>query len=136
MTPTLRANGNPLVADELLLQGTVQELIREILPKSPICPSLATFAERIWPALNSRLVFLVLNNAGSQMRPIVPPLPSSRCKCGGELRLKRIESAYENLRVEPGYSIGKQAGVFVCTRCSREQKIIIDANPYAAIAAF
>jgi len=58
------------------------------------------------------------------MRPIVPPPPSSRCQCGGELRLKRIEPAYEIL--------GKQSDIFVCTRCGLEEKFIVDANPYSA----
>jgi hypothetical protein len=69
------------------------------------------------------------------MRPIVPPPPSSRCRCGGELRLKRIESAYETLRDERARDyLGKQTEIFVCTRCSLEHKYIIDAHPYAAMA--
>jgi hypothetical protein len=68
------------------------------------------------------------------MRPIVPPPPSSRCKCGGELRLKRIEPAHDTFRNEPAYAIpGKQCEILVCTRCSREQQFIVDANPYATM---
>jgi hypothetical protein len=55
------------------------------------------------------------------MRPLVEPPPSSRCMCGGELRLKLIEPADR--------AFGKQIEIFVCTNCSREQTFLADRNP-------
>jgi hypothetical protein len=59
------------------------------------------------------------------MRPLVEPPPSLRCVCGGELRLKLSKPS----------TFGKQREVFVCTKCSREQKFLADRNPYVATAS-
>jgi hypothetical protein len=61
------------------------------------------------------------------MRPLVEPPPSLRCVCGGELRLKLTKPA--------DGTFGKQREVFVCIKCSREQKFLADRNPYVATAA-
>jgi hypothetical protein len=61
------------------------------------------------------------------MRPLVEPPPSSRCMCGGELRLKRI--------VPADRTFGKQREIFVCTNCSREQTFLVERNPYMAPTA-
>ena len=55
------------------------------------------------------------------MRPLVEPPPSSRCMCGGELKLKLIEAAER--------SLGKQREIFVCTSCDREQAFPADRDP-------
>jgi uncharacterized protein with PIN domain len=48
------------------------------------------------------------------MRTLVEPPPSSRCDiCGGELRLKQIESANRTLDLDNE--------IFVCVKCGREQ---------------
>ena len=54
------------------------------------------------------------------MRPLVEPPPSLRCKCGGELRLKLIETAG---------TFRKQREIYVCTDCSRERTFFADQNP-------
>ena len=52
------------------------------------------------------------------MRTFVEPPPSSRCKfCGGELRLKLIESANPNLALDNE--------IFVCVNCGREQSYTV-----------
>ncbi len=53
------------------------------------------------------------------MRTLVQPPPSSRCDlCGGELRLKLIESANRTLDLENE--------IFVCANCGREQSYTVD----------
>jgi hypothetical protein len=48
------------------------------------------------------------------MRTLVEPPPSSHCDvCGGELRLKQIESA------DPTLDLDNE--IFVCAKCSREK---------------
>jgi uncharacterized protein with PIN domain len=48
------------------------------------------------------------------MRHLVQPPPSSRCElCGGELRLKQIESANLTLELD--------CEIFVCVKCAHEQ---------------
>ena len=48
------------------------------------------------------------------MRALVEPPPSCRCDfCGGELRLKQIESANRTFDLD--------IEIFVCVKCSREQ---------------
>jgi uncharacterized protein with PIN domain len=48
------------------------------------------------------------------MRTLVEPPPSSRCElCGGELRLKLIESA------NPALDLDHE--IFVCVKCGHEQ---------------
>ena len=48
------------------------------------------------------------------MRILVEPPPSSCCEfCGGELRLKLIESA------NPNFDLDNE--IFVCVNCGREQ---------------
>jgi hypothetical protein len=52
------------------------------------------------------------------MRTFVEPPPSSRCKfCGGELRLKLIESAKPNLDLDNE--------IFVCVKCGHEQSYAV-----------
>lgn len=52
------------------------------------------------------------------MRILVEPPPSSRCGlCGGELRLKRIESS--------GPAIGLDRELSVCVDCDREQSYAV-----------
>jgi len=64
------------------------------------------------------------------MRPLVQPPPSSRCDlCGGELRLKQIESANRALELD--------CEIFVCVKCGREQSCTVShdrsaPNPKAA----
>jgi hypothetical protein len=58
---------------------------------------------------------------GNYIRTLVEPPPSSRCDfCGGELRLKQIESANRTLDLD--YEI------FVCVKCDREQTCIVSHN--------
>lgn len=61
------------------------------------------------------------------MRPLVEPPPSLRCKCGGELRLKLIETAG---------TFRKQREILVCTDCSRERTFLTDQNPYVSPTIF
>ena len=58
------------------------------------------------------------------MRPLVEPPPSLRCTCGGELRLRLIETADRARR--------KQREIFVCTDCGRERTVLADQNPYVS----
>lgn len=53
------------------------------------------------------------------MRTLVQPPPSSRCdRCGGELRLKLIESANRLLNLDNE--------TFVCAKCGREQSYTVN----------
>jgi len=55
------------------------------------------------------------------MRTLVEPPPSSRCDlCGGELRLKKIESANSILDMDNE--------IFVCIKCGREQACTVSHN--------
>ena len=55
------------------------------------------------------------------MRTLIEPPPSSRCdRCGGELRLKQIESANRTLDLD--------SEIFVCVKCDREQTCIVSHN--------
>jgi hypothetical protein len=55
------------------------------------------------------------------MRTLVEPPPSSRCdRCGGELRLKQIESANRTLDLENE--------IFVCIVCCVEQSCTVSHN--------
>jgi uncharacterized protein with PIN domain len=55
------------------------------------------------------------------MRTLVQPPPSSRCeRCGGELRLKQIESANRTLDLDDE--------IFVCAKCGREHSCIVSHN--------
>jgi hypothetical protein len=64
------------------------------------------------------------------MRTLVEPPPSSHCDvCGGELRLKQIESANRTLDLD--------CEIFVCVMCGREQSYTVShdhtiPNPKAA----
>lgn len=52
------------------------------------------------------------------MRTLVPPPPSSRCdRCGGELRLKQIESANRSLDLD--------CEIFICVKCGRERSYTV-----------
>ena len=55
------------------------------------------------------------------MRTLVEPPPSSHCKfCGGELRLKQIESANRVLDLDNE--------IFVCVECGREQSCTVNRD--------
>jgi uncharacterized protein with PIN domain len=55
------------------------------------------------------------------MRTLVEPPPSSRCElCGGELRLKQVESANRALDLD--------REIFVCAKCGREQSCTVSHN--------
>lgn len=59
------------------------------------------------------------------MRPLVQPPPSTHCdRCGGELRLKRVESADRDFDLENE--------VFVCVKCGRELSCIVHHDKYVA----
>ncbi len=58
------------------------------------------------------------------MRPIVPPPLSTKCSCGGELRLKKVQLA----RSAWGNAVDE---VFVCARCNRERTIIAHLDKYS-----
>ncbi len=66
------------------------------------------------------------------MRTLVQPPPSSRCDlCGGELRLKQIESFNRTLDLDNE--------IFVCGTCGRERLYTVSHNhtapdPRAALA--
>jgi hypothetical protein len=58
---------------------------------------------------------------GNHMRTLVQPPPSSRCElCGGELRLKQVESANRTLDLE--------SEIFVCVKCGHEQTCLVSHN--------
>src|SRR5437764_13822208 len=64
--------------------------------------------ERPVPSLRSMVA------KGSHMRALVEPPPSSHCDiCGGELRLKKIESASRTRDLDNE--------ILVCAKCGREQ---------------
>ena len=55
------------------------------------------------------------------MRTLVEPPPSSHCDlCGGELRLKLIESANSYLDLD--------SQILVCIKCGREQSRTVSHN--------
>ena len=55
------------------------------------------------------------------MRTLVEPPQSSRCElCGGELRLKQVESANRALDLENE--------IFVCIKCGHEQSNTVSHN--------
>jgi hypothetical protein len=55
------------------------------------------------------------------MRTLVEPPPSSHCdRCGGELRLKLIESANSDLDLD--------SEILVCIKCGREQSCTVSHN--------
>ena len=57
------------------------------------------------------------------MRTLVEPPRSSRCDhCGGELRLKLIESANRTLE--------SNNELFVCIKCGREQAYTVSRDRY------
>jgi hypothetical protein len=64
------------------------------------------------------------------MRTLVQPPPSSRCDdCGGELRLKLIETANRTLDLENE--------IFVCAICGREQSYTMEHDhtmPHTKVA--
>ena len=58
------------------------------------------------------------------MRTLVQPPPSSHCDlCGGELRLKLVDSANRALDLENE--------IFVCAICGHELSCIVDHDKYA-----
>jgi hypothetical protein len=64
------------------------------------------------------------------MRTMTQPPPSSQCdKCGGELRLKLIETAERGLDLENE--------IFVCADCGREQSLTVSHDhimPHVKVA--
>jgi rRNA maturation endonuclease Nob1 len=61
------------------------------------------------------------------MRTLVHPPPSRHCGlCGGELRLRLVESANRALDLENE--------IFVCAICGHELSYIVDHDKYAAHA--
>jgi uncharacterized protein with PIN domain len=55
------------------------------------------------------------------MRTITQPPPSSRCEqCGGELRLKRTETADRGL--------GLEYEIFVCANCGYEKSLVVNRD--------
>jgi uncharacterized protein with PIN domain len=55
------------------------------------------------------------------MRTLVEPPHSPRCElCGGELRLKQVESANRTLDLDNE--------IFVCVKCGHEQSITVSHN--------
>ena len=58
------------------------------------------------------------------MRPIVQPPPSTKCSCGGELRLKKVQLA----RSAWDHAVDE---VFVCARCNCERTIIARLDKYS-----
>jgi uncharacterized protein with PIN domain len=57
------------------------------------------------------------------MRAMVEPPPSSRCTlCGGDLRLKLVESA--------DHILGRQKEIFLCAKCGHQHSYAVDSNPY------
>ena len=58
---------------------------------------------------------------GNHMRTLVEPPHSSRCElCGGELRLKQVESANRTLDLDNE--------IFVCIKCGHEQSNTVSHN--------
>ena len=64
------------------------------------------------------------------MRTLVEPPPSSRCDlCGGELRLKLIESANRTLDIEPAnHTLDLDNEILVCVKCGHEQSYTVSHN--------
>lgn len=63
------------------------------------------------------------------MRALVEPIPSLRCcQCGGELRLKQIETANR--------IVGLENRIFVCAVCDYEQAYTMPRQnqPHAALS--
>ena len=59
------------------------------------------------------------------MRTLIQPPPTTRCDlCGGELRLKLIETANHTLDLDNQ--------IFVCANCGRELSCVVDQDKYAA----
>jgi hypothetical protein len=67
---------------------------------------------------------------GNNMRTLVQPPPSSHCElCGGELRLKKVESANRELDLEDE--------MLVCVNCGHELSCTVPHNhtaPHAKVA--
>ena len=61
------------------------------------------------------------------MRPLVAPPPVLRCQCGGELRLKQVESDREQ---------GRQSETFACLNCGRERTFAVSPDPYVPASAY
>ena len=64
------------------------------------------------------------------MRTLVEPPPSSRCDlCGGELRLKLIESANRTLDIESAnHTLDLDNEILVCVKCGHEQSYTVSHN--------
>lgn len=58
------------------------------------------------------------------MRPLVEPPPSTKCSCGGELRLKKVQLARSAWDREVDE-------VFVCARCNCECTMIVGLDKYS-----
>jgi hypothetical protein len=56
------------------------------------------------------------------MRKLTPPPFSAYCqKCGGELRLKKIEATNEDIDID--------IEVFICAGCGNEQSLMLNHDP-------
>ena len=63
----------------------------------------------------------------NSMRAITQPPPSSRCdQCGGELRLKMVETANRGLALAHE--------IFACANCGGEQSLIVSRAKIASLA--
>jgi hypothetical protein len=59
------------------------------------------------------------------MRTLVQPPPSTHCDlCGGELRLKRVDTANRALNLENQ--------ILICANCGRELSCIVEHDKYGA----
>jgi hypothetical protein len=59
------------------------------------------------------------------MRTLIEPPPSTHCdRCGGELRLNRVEPANRTM--------GLENEIFVCACCGREISFMVHHDKYAA----
>jgi rRNA maturation endonuclease Nob1 len=62
------------------------------------------------------------------MRTLIEPPPSTHCdRCGGELRLKQVESANRAMDLENE--------IFACAICGQELSFMVHHDKYAAHAS-
>jgi uncharacterized protein with PIN domain len=58
------------------------------------------------------------------MRKTVEPPPSSRCdRCGGQLKLKRVDAAHA--------ALGLSSTIYVCGSCGSERAFVSHQDNYA-----
>ena len=57
------------------------------------------------------------------MRPLVEPLPSTKCElCGGELLLKSVEPSAP--------AVENDVVIYLCAKCGHEQSRLVAHDPY------